>query len=98
MPAYIIARADITDLEQYQHYLKAAPPVIEQYNGKLIARSESPLTLEGPVETRRTVILQFPSFEKAKEFYHSPEYQNAKKLREGTADGDLVVIEGFIPG
>jgi uncharacterized protein (DUF1330 family) len=97
MPAFIIARVDITDREQYQHYLKAAPPVIEQYSGKVIARSEDPLTLEGPFETRRIVILQFPSVEKAKEFYNSPEYRTIRRLREGAAAGELVVIEGLKP-
>jgi uncharacterized protein (DUF1330 family) len=98
MPAYVIARVDITDREQYQQYLKAAPPVIEQYGGKVIARSKDPITLEGPGENRRIIIIEFPSVAKAKEFYHSPEYQKAKKLREGAGTGELIVIEGFVPG
>ena len=97
VPAFIIARVDITDRDQYQHYLKAAPSVIEQYGGKVIARSESPLTLEGQDETRRTIILQFPSVARAKDFYFSPEYQEARKLREGAAYGELIVIEGVVP-
>ena len=28
MPAYVIARVDITEREQYQHYMKAFPAVI----------------------------------------------------------------------
>lgn len=98
VPAFIIARVDITDRDQYQHYLKAAPSVIEHYGGKVIARSESPLTLEGRDETRRIIILQFPSVTRAKEFYHSPEYQETRKLREGAAYGELIVIEGVVPG
>jgi len=98
MPAYIIARVDITDREQYLHYLKATPSIIEKYGGRAIARSTEPITLEGPEETRRIVILQFPSIAKAKEFYHSPEYQEARKLREGAATGELIVIDGVVPG
>jgi uncharacterized protein (DUF1330 family) len=98
MPAYVIARVDITDRQQYQHYLKATPPVIEQFGGRVIARTEAPLTLEGPDENRRIIIIEFPSVERAKEFYHSPEYRNAKKLREGAGTGELIVIEGFEPG
>jgi uncharacterized protein (DUF1330 family) len=98
MSVFIIARVDITDREQYRHYLKAAPAIIEHYGGKVIARSEEPLTLEGPEETRRIVILEFLSIAKAKEFYHSPEYRKARKLREGVAAGELIVIEGFVPG
>jgi uncharacterized protein (DUF1330 family) len=98
MSLYIIARVDITDREQYQHYLKVAPPVIEQYGGKVITQFETPLTLEGSTETRRIVILQFPSIAKSKEFYHSPEYLKARKLREGAAAGEMIVVEGFVPG
>ncbi|MCX6690228.1 MAG: DUF1330 domain-containing protein [Methanoregula sp.] len=98
MPAYIIARVDITDREQYRHYLNATPPIIEKFGGKAIARSTEPLTLEGQNETRRIVILQFPSVARAKEFYHSPEYQKARKLREGAATGELIVVEGVVKG
>jgi len=94
-PAYLIARVTITDPEQYRHYLNATPAIIEKYGGKAIAQSTDPITLEGPDETRRIVILQFPSVDKAKEFYHSPEYQEARKLREGAAVGELVVVEGI---
>jgi len=88
------ARGDITDRDQYQHYRKAALPVIEQYGGKVIPRSENSITLEGPDESRRIVILQFPSVERATEFYNSSEYRKARKLREGAAAGELIVIEG----
>ena len=98
MPAYLIARVDITDPEQYRHYLNATPSIIETYGGKAIARSTEPITLEGPEETRRIVILQFPTVEKAREFYHSPEYREARKLREGAATGELIVVEGIEAG
>lgn len=96
-PAYLIGRVDITDREQYQHYLKAVPPVIEQYEGKVIARSEDAITLEGSDECRRIIIIQFPSIAQATAFYHSPEYREARRLREGAANGELIVIEGIIP-
>ena len=94
MPAYLIARVDIRDRDQYRHYLNATPAIIEKYGGRAIARSTEPITLEGPNETRRIVILQFPSVEKAKEFYHSLEYREARSLREGAAVGELIVVEG----
>lgn len=97
MPAYLIARVDITDLEQYRQYLNATPSIIEKFGGKAIARTTEPITLEGLEETRRIVILQFPTVEKAGEFYHSPEYQNARKLREGAATGEIIVVEGILP-
>jgi uncharacterized protein (DUF1330 family) len=97
MPAYLIARVSITDPEQYRKYLEAVPAIIEQYGGKVLARAPSPETLEGPGEHRRIVILQFPDVAKAREFYGSPEYKEARKLREGAAVGELVLLEGSAP-
>jgi uncharacterized protein (DUF1330 family) len=40
------------------------------------------------------VLIEFPSFEKVKEFYYSQEYQEAKKLRAGAATGQFLAIDG----
>jgi uncharacterized protein (DUF1330 family) len=52
------------------------------------------VTLEGPEETRRVVIIEFPSIDEAKAFYHSNEYQYARTLREGGANAQFVVLAG----
>ncbi|MCK9592009.1 MAG: DUF1330 domain-containing protein [Methanoregula sp.] len=98
MPAYLIARVEVNDWERYRHYLNATPSIIEKFGGRAIARSGEPITLEGPRETRRMVILQFPNVEKAREFYDSFEYQEARILREGAATGELVVVDGIVAG
>ncbi len=54
------------------------------------------MTLEGPEVTERMVVVEFPSLEKAKEFYHSQEYTDARKLREGAAIGSFVALEGIL--
>lgn len=98
MPAYVIARVHITDREQYRHYREAVPAVIRQYGGRVIARCESPVTLEGPDEDRRIIIIEFPSVDRAQEWYQSPEYRNVRNLRVGAGTGELIVIEGLITG
>ena len=95
MVAYIIVRINITDAEQYKKYLQVVPGIIESYGGKAIVRAGKTETLEGVQENRRMVILEFPSMEKAREFYYSREYQEAKKLRENAATGELVIVEGL---
>jgi uncharacterized protein (DUF1330 family) len=94
MAAYIIARVEVTDWDRYKEYVKRTPGVISQYEGKFIARGGEMVTLEGPEETRRVVIIEFPSLEKAKEFFNSQEYQGARKLREGAAIAQLLAIDG----
>jgi uncharacterized protein (DUF1330 family) len=44
---------------------------------------------------QRNIVLEFPSYQEAVDCYHSPEYQDAKALRDGISKGDLVIIEGY---
>lgn len=95
MPAYFIARVNISDREQYQKYLAAVPGIIGKYNGRARVRTENPITLEGPEENRRIIMIEFDSVEDAKRFYYSDEYKSAKKLREHAAAGEIIVVEGI---
>jgi len=97
MAAYIIALVDVTDRERYAEYVKATPAVIARFGGRFIARAGRTATLEGPAETRRVVLIEFPSFERAEAFYRSEEYERAKKLRSGAATATLVLVEGCAP-
>ena len=94
MAAYMIARVDVEDISLLRDYLAATPPVIEKYHGKFIARGGTTVTLEGPEETRRIVVLEFPSLADVKAFYHSPEYTEVRKLREGVAVGEFIAVDG----
>ena len=94
MAAYVIARIDVTDWDKYAEYMKATPGVIAQYGGRFMSRGSEAVTLEGPQETQRLVLLEFPSIERAQEWYHSQEYQDAKQLRAGAATASFVAIDG----
>ena len=95
MPAYLIARVEITDWDRYRQYTQATPAAIEHFGGRFIVRGGETLTLEGRPETRRLVVIEFPSLQRAKEFYYSEEYSRIKKLREGAAVGEFLAVEGY---
>lgn len=94
MAAYVIARITVTDWEKYKDYVKATPAAIAKYGGKFLSRGGEMITLEGPEETQRVVLIEFPSLDQAKKFYHSPEYQAARKLRLKVSTAQLIAIEG----
>lgn len=94
MFAYVIARIQVTDWDRYQEYVKASPSAIAEYGGRFIARGGQMTTLEGPEETGRVVLVEFPSLERAQAWYHSPEYQRARELRAGAAEASIIAIEG----
>ncbi|MHC4791978.1 MAG: DUF1330 domain-containing protein [Planctomycetota bacterium] len=95
MPAYIVARVDVRDPELLRNYLAATPSIIEKYHGRFIVRGGSTVTLEGPIESRRIVIIEFPELADAEAFYKSPEYSEVRKLRENIAVAEFIAVDGI---
>jgi uncharacterized protein (DUF1330 family) len=94
MTAYVIVDIHVNDPVGYEEYKRLAPPTIELYGGKYLARGGRTEVLEGEWTPSRLVILQFEDIEQAKKWLHSPEYSEARKLRHQTAQSNMVVIEG----
>jgi len=94
MPAYLIARVDVTDPAKYETYKALSPAALAAFGGRFLVRGGAHETLEGPAETHRLVVVEFPSLEQAKACYDSAQYQAAKAEREGAAEMQMVVVEG----
>ena len=90
---YIVARIVVTDPEKYAEYVKAASEAIRKYGGRPLVRGGAYEELEGEGRPRN-VVIEFESLEQAKRYYRSPEYQAAKKKREGAGLADIVAVEG----
>ena len=95
MPAYVIAHIDVKDPVRYEEYKKMSPVSIQKYGGRFIARGGKCEVLEGNWEPKRLVLLEFPSAERAREWWASEDYRPAKELRQATSTGDMIVIEGL---
>ena len=94
MPAYVIVEVSIHDPVQYEDYKKLTPASIAAYDGKFIVRGGKTETLEGGWQPERIVVLEFPTAEKAKQWWNSPEYAPAKAIRQQTAETKMIVVEG----
>jgi uncharacterized protein (DUF1330 family) len=94
VPAYIVVETDIHDPEQYELYKQASPGAVAAGGGRFIARGGELAVLEGDWHPKRLVLLEFPDLEAAKRFYGSPEYQEAKRMREGAARLNMVAVAG----
>ncbi|MDA3040425.1 MAG: DUF1330 domain-containing protein [Actinomycetota bacterium] len=94
MTAYLIARVEVTDPVQYEGYKKLTPAAVEAAGGKFIVRGGEPETLEGEPETRRVVVIEFDTTDAAKAFYDSALYVEARQVRDGAADMQMVVLPG----
>ena len=95
MPAYVVVDIAIHDPSTYDHYKTLAPPSIAQYGGRYIARGGATTVLEGDWRPERLVLLEFPDAERARAWWGSPEYAEAKALRQRAAATDMVLLEGL---
>ncbi|MDA7643688.1 DUF1330 domain-containing protein [Verrucomicrobiales bacterium] len=95
--AYLLVRVTIRDVAAYQEYMKHTPRIIDAHGGRMIVRGGEADTMEGPKETQRHVIIEFPSSGAARAFYDSEDYAAAKALREGAGEAQFVILERYAP-
>ena len=96
-PGYLVVQGIVTDREGFKAYSAALPPIYGKYGGRHLAMVPAPLVevAEGDHEHRSVVIAKFPSKEAAWAFWNSPEYAEAKRLREGKGTFYVMVLEGL---
>ncbi len=95
MPAYILTEIEVHDPVRYEDYKKMVQPTLDVYDGRFLVRGGKVETLEGTWAPKRVVVVEFPSVEKAKAWWGSTEYAEAKALRHATAKSEMIVVEGF---
>jgi uncharacterized protein (DUF1330 family) len=99
MTAYMIVTAKIKDRDAFINgYGAAAGRLVTQFGGTYVLRGPGAELLEGDsdgvnLDGASMVISQWPSKDAARAFWNSPEYAIAKKLREGIADCQVLLIE-----
>ena len=91
---YWIVRVDISDPEAYKGYVAANAEAFRKFGAHFLVRSGKYETVEGG-SRGRNVVIAFKDYATALACYHSPEYAAARKLREGAATADIIVIEGY---
>jgi uncharacterized protein (DUF1330 family) len=91
---YLIGRVSVRDPEGYKEYAALASAAITQYGGKILARGGQCETVEGSGRPRN-VVIEFESYARALEYFHSPEYSAARAVRQPLSRGDFVVVEGI---
>jgi len=94
MPALIIVDIEVLDPVVYEDYKRLASAAIAAHGGRYLVRGGKSEVLDGDWNPRRLVVLEFESFEKAKAWRDSPEYAEAKKVRERCARSNMVVVDG----
>ncbi len=95
MKAYVIVEVTIHDQDLYDEYKKLTPATIDAFDGKFVVRGAQTESLEGDWNPKRLVVLEFPSAERAKEWWNSEKYSKAKAIRQRAATTKMLVVEGL---
>lgn len=94
MKGYVILDIKVNDSERYEHYKTMSSDSINKYGGRFLVRGGNAEILEGNWSPSRVVVLEFESLERARNWYNSPEYRNARQLRFETATSVAILVEG----
>jgi uncharacterized protein (DUF1330 family) len=94
VPAFVIANVTITDPVRYEDYKRMVPATLVPFGGRFVIRGGNPEVLEGDWRPSRLVLLEFPSVERARAWWNSPDYAEARALRQATSKGTLIILEG----
>lgn len=93
MPAYIIARIEVTNLDNYKEYATKTPAIAESFGGKFLVKAGAFEQVEGRGPDRH-VVIEMPDMETARRFYNSPEYRRILPIALENSIRDLVIVEG----
>lgn len=98
--AYMIIFAKITDRDQFiSGYSMATAPLVKKFGGRYIMRAPGGSLLEGCAAQNNwgdgasVAISEWPDRAAIDAFWNSAEYAEAKKLREGISDVQVMVID-----
>ncbi len=94
MAALVIVDIEIKDPVRYEEYKKLAGRTVTDFGGRYVVRGGKVEVLEGRRRPGRIVVLEFPTVERAKEWWRSEAYRPAKELRRGSARTEMILVEG----
>ena len=97
MAAYAISEVETRDPAAMEAYRSLAAASIAQYGGRYIVRSGAAEVAEGGPPPKRLIVVEFPSMPRLREWYASPEYAEALKVRQTALDRRLIFVEGVAP-
>src|SRR6202163_5146587 len=97
MSAYVISEVDVRDAGGLEAYRTIAAKTIAHYGGRYLVRGGAASVAEGGPPPKNIIVVEFPSMERLRELYASPEYAEALKVRRTALDRRLIFVEGVPP-
>jgi len=95
MNGYAIFNIDVQNIEAYKKYVEKVSLIVKKFEGEYLVRAGDYKVMEGQWKYPRTVVIRFPSYKKALEWYNSEEYQPVKPIRLANSVANGIIIQGI---
>lgn len=97
MTVYVLAQISIHDRARYDRYAARFMPVLQQYQGRLLAADEAPAMVEGSWPHDKVILLAFEDHAAYERWATSPEYREISEDRVAATEGVVLTVRG-VPG
>lgn len=94
MLGYVIVNTEITDEDGYAEFTERIVDVVATYGGKYVVRGGRTEYRYGDWQPGRVVVIEFASFEQARTFADSPEFNELRELIDRSARARMILAEG----
>ena len=94
MSGYAIAQIEVNNPENYKEYLAKVTDIVTKFGGEFLVRGGEFSHVGGEWKNSRNIIIKFPSYEKALEWYPSEEYKPVRQIRLDNANTNQIIIKG----
>ncbi len=92
MTYVVVTIKKILDIEAFRDYATRVAPIIERYGGKYVAVDKTPDVRSGEWPFVRTVVVAYPNYRAAQNWYDSAEYQQIIPIRLRAIDANIAIV------
>ncbi len=95
MPVFMIIQARVSAPARFAQYTAVVPALVARFGGRYRVLGGATTVLEGQWPEVKTVVSEWPDRDAAMAFWNSPEYREATRLREGSGEFTVVLVDGL---
>ena len=90
--AYMLVMGKNYQAKDLGAYAQALPSIYAKYGGEYVSFATDVDVAEGTYQYQSLIMSGWPSESAARKFWDSPEYAEARKLRDGIGEFDVIIV------
>ncbi|MDE0321577.1 MAG: DUF1330 domain-containing protein [Acidimicrobiaceae bacterium] len=95
MQGYVIIDSEVVDAQRLPEFVQKVSEAVAAHGGRFLVRGGQVEAIHGNWTPQRLVIIEFESFDRAREFAASTEYAAVEEVREQAITSNVVMVEGI---